>query len=427
MPDLRVHLETLGCRVNQSEVETIARELATCGVSICGCAAESDICIVNTCAVTAAAGQKSRRRVLALARANPDVRIAVTGCYATLAPEKCRTLPSVEWVLPNADKPRVTELVLQADRDSMSLCVETAHQACFLKTRAFVKVQDGCDNSCTYCLIRHLRGPSVSRPIPEIIPEVSSLVAGGTQEAVLCGVNLGSYGRDRGSGHSLKSLVLAILRGTDLPRLRLSSLEPWDIDPTFFGLWEDSRLCRSVHLPLQAGCDSTLRRMGRRITLGDFVQLVDAARESVPDIAVTTDVIVGFPGEDDTAFRTSYDFVAAMSFARVHVFSYSPRPGTAAVHLPDQIPPAAVHARADAMRKLAARKSCVFNSRFVGQRVTVLWERRHSDGWCSGLTDNYLRVDAQTNDELHNRLTDVQLVGLRDGRLLGELACVLDK
>ena len=162
--------------------------------------------------------------------------------------------------------------------------------------------------------------------------------------------------------------------------------------------------------------------MGRRITLGDFTHLVDAAREAVPDIAVTTDIIVGFPGEDDTAFRTSRDFVAAMSFARVHVFSYSPRPGTAAGCLPDRIPSVAVNARADAMRELAARSSREFNSRFVGRRVTVLWERRRLDGWLSGLTDNYLRVDARTNDDLHNRLTDVQLVGLRNGHLLGELA-----
>ena len=424
---MRVHLETLGCRVNQSEVETITRELATCGVSIAGSAADSDICIVNTCAVTATAEQKSRRRILALARANPETRIAVTGCYATLAPERCSTLPCVEWVLPNAEKPSVTALVLHAERDLMPLCVETAHQSCFLRTRAFVKVQDGCDNSCTYCIVRHLRGPSVSRPISKIISKVSSRVAGGIQEVVLCGVNLGSYGRDYGLGHGLKSLVLATLRDTDLTRLRLSSLEPWDIDPTFFRLWEDARLCRSVHLPLQSGCDSTLRRMGRRITLGEFAQLVNVARESVPDIAVTTDILVGFPGEDDVAFRRSCDFVAVMGFARVHVFSYSPRPGTAAVCLPDRIPSAAVNARADAMRELAARTSREFNSRFVGKRVTVLWERRRSDGWFSGLTDNYLRVDARTNDDLHNRLTDVQLVGLRNGHLLGELACALDK
>jgi len=426
---MRVHLETLGCRVNQSEAETFAREFVARGVSVVSSAAEADVCVVNTCAVTSTAERKSRDRILALARANPRTRIAVTGCYATLVPETCSDLPSVEWVLPNVEKSRVTETVLQADRDVTSFSRKAARQPPIFRTRAFVKVQDGCNNSCTYCIVRRLRGSSISRPMSEVVAEVASLVDGGFQEVVLCGVNLGSYGRDHALGNGLKSLVLAILKDTDLPRLRLSSIEPWDVDAGFFNLWENARLCRSVHFPLQAGCNSTLQRMGRRITVEEFSRLVDAARESAADIAVTTDVIVGFPGEDDTAFRMSYDFVAAMNFARVHVFPYSPRSGTAAVRLSGQIPATAINARADAMRKLAAQKAFEFTSRFVGKQATVLWERKRREGWCSGLTSNYLRVDVRTNDELHNNLSDVRLVGLRNGHLLGELAtaCELDK
>ncbi|MEA3340203.1 MAG: radical SAM protein, partial [Chloroflexota bacterium] len=212
-----------------------------------------------------------------------------------------------------------------------------------------------------------------------------------------------------------------LLAHTDLPRLRLSSLEPWDLDEGFFSLWENPRLCRQLHLPLQSGCDETLRRMGRRTTTTEFARLVKAARAAISDLAVTSDIIVGFPGEEEAAFRTSYDFAAALEFARLHVFPYSRRPGTAAARLPERVDRAERQARARAMRRLGAEQSRRFRQRFVGREMAVLWEHRRPDGLWPGLTGNYLRVVTRTGDHLHNRLTNTRLLALQNGHLVGDV------
>jgi threonylcarbamoyladenosine tRNA methylthiotransferase MtaB len=250
---------------------------------------------------------------------------------------------------------------------------------------------------------------------------VQALVEGGCQEAVLTGVNLGAYGRDLGLPGGLYGLVETLLARTDLPRLRLSSLEPWDLDESFFELWKSPRLCRQLHLPLQAGCDETLRRMGRRVTGQAFGRLVEAARAAIPGLAVTTDVIAGFPGEDEAAFRASYDFVAEMAFARLHVFPYSPRPGTAAACLPGCVPHKTRDARARAMRELGAQQALRFRRQFVGREMPVLWEQRRRDGLWTGLTDNYLRVVTRAEDNLRNRLTATRLLAAQNGHLVGEV------
>jgi threonylcarbamoyladenosine tRNA methylthiotransferase MtaB len=337
-------------------------------------------------------------------------------------------LPGVAWVVPNANKERTVEIVTSLQHraplplaDLWKRTEAVRERNVPFRTRAFVKVQDGCDNYCTYCIVRRLRGPARSRPVADVVAEVQALVHVGCQEVVLTGVNLGSYGRDRTLPGGLGTLVETLLSDTDLPRLRLSSLEPWDLDESLFRLWEIPRLCRQLHLPLQAGCDATLRRMGRRITTEEFTRLVDAAREAIPDMAVTTDVIVGFPGEDEAAFRASFGFVAAMEFARLHVFRYSPRPGTAAARFPSRVPRRVCRARARAMRKLGAEQASRFRQRFVGREMSVLWERPRRDHLWTGLTDNYLRVFARTADNLHNRLTATRLLAVQDGRLMGRV------
>jgi threonylcarbamoyladenosine tRNA methylthiotransferase MtaB len=415
---MNVHFESLGCRVNQSELESLSRRFVAYGHTVVDDPARADICVVNTCAVTALAERKSRQRIRSLARANPMVRIAVVGCYATYSPQHCADLPGVAWVVPNEDKERALDIIEPA---SVSSGTDNGGVSLRLRTRAFVKVQDGCDNHCTYCIVRSLRGPSRSRPLSEVVVQVQALVASGCREAVLTGVNLGSYGRDLGLSNGLITLVDTVLAHTDLPRLRLSSLEPWELDAAFFQLWEDSRLCRQLHVPLQAGCDETLRRMGRRTTTAGFASLIKAAREAVPDLAVTTDVIVGFPGEEEAAFRTSYDFVATTEFARLHVFPYSPRPGTPAARLSNQIPRAVRNARAREMRGLAAGQALRFRQRFVGREMTVLWEQRRSDGLWTGLTDNYLRVVTPGRGDWHNCLTLTRLHAVQNGCLVGEI------
>ncbi len=415
---MNVYLQSLGCRLNQSEIDDLARQFASAGHVVVGDPALADVCLVNTCAVTAEAERKSRHRARALARANPQARIAVLGCYATLSPQHCADLPGVAWVVSNDDKEHTLGIV--APEGPIS-CREKELEFHF-RTRAFVKVQDGCDNHCTYCIVRSLRGPSRSCPIADVVAQVQSLVEDGCQEAVLTGVNLGAYGRDLGMLNGLAVLVTTLLAHTDLPRLRLSSLEPWDLDELFFELWENPRLCRQLHLPLQAGCDATLRRMGRRITTAEFAELARAARAAVPDLAVTTDVIVGFPGEDEAAFRASYDFVQAVEFARLHVFPYSSRPGTPAARLPDQVERKVRVERARVMRELGDEQARRFRQRFVGREMAVLWEQRRRDGLWTGLTDNYLRVVAHAECDLHNQIIAAQLIAAQDGHLLGEVS-----
>lgn len=417
---MHIYLDSVGCRLNWSEIEMLARQLINAGHVIATRVEDADIIVVNTCAVTAQAERKTRHDIRSLHRENPDARVAVIGCYATLRPDISAGLPGVSWVIPNTEKERAADTI--ATEPVSPPAGQDAKGGATLRTRAFVKVQDGCNNHCTYCIIRLLRGRSHSRPPGEIIEDLQALTdEGNCREAVLTGASLGAYGHDLGLSDGLRRLVHMILTNTDLPRLRLSSLEPWDLDDTFFELWDNPRLCRQIHLPLQAGCDSTLRRMGRPITTEAFARLVQAAREAIPDVAITTDVLVGFPGEDEEAFRESYAFVRQMAFARVHVFPYSPRPGTPATKLPGQVPRPVRDERARRMRALGARQRRRFLSRFLKRELTVLWEKQWRDGRWTGWTDNYVRVVARAAEDLENRITTVRLLALEDGYLKGEV------
>lgn len=417
---MRIYLDSVGCRLNWSEIETIARQSVAAGHKIVATPSNADVIIVNTCAVTAQAERKTRHQLRSFHRENPNARIAVIGCFPTLRSERSAQFPGVQWVIPNSDKARTVDLVT-AGPVSESPLEESPEEVETLRTRAFVKVQDGCDNHCTYCIVRSLRGPSHSRPLAEITAEVQMLVEEtGCREAVLTGASLGAYGRDLGLKGGLRTLVETVLDNTDVSRLRLSSVEPWDIDEAFFELWDDPRLCRQIHLPLQAGCDSTLRRMGRPITSEEFARLVGAARAAVPGLAVTTDVLVGFPGEDDAAFRESYAFVEQIGFAKLHVFPYSARPGTPATKLTHQVPREVRDERARQIRSLGAKQRRRFKRQFLGREFEVLWERRRRDGRWAGWTDNYVRVVApEKEQDLHNQITLTRLTALENGNLKG--------
>lgn len=415
---MKVYLDSLGCRLNFSEIETLARRLVARGWQVVAQPEDAALYVVNTCAVTAQAEDKSRSRVRSLAATNPHAPIAVLGCCASLAPQRCATWPNVTWVVPNAEKDHAVCILSAADERAGR---DGALADAFLRTRAFIKVQDGCDNHCTYCVTRLLRGPGRSRALGDIVREVQARVDEGYQEVILTGVNLGSYGKALTAVDGLAGLVEALLRDTDVARLRLSSVEPWDLDADLLALWEDARLCRQLHLPLQAGCDATLRRMGRPITTAQFARLVEAARAAIPGLAVTTDVIVGFPGEDEAAFEASLDFVTEMAFARLHVFPYSPRPGTPAADAPGQVPERVRRARARRMRRLGARQAARFRERFLGREMPVLWERPNRAGLWSGLTDNYIRVVTRADADLHNRIRMTRLVRARNRHVVGEL------
>ncbi len=423
---MKVYLDTIGCRLNQSEIETYARQFRSAGHRLVSDPADADITVINTCTVTTAAAADSRKKIRSVARAGSGEVIA-TGCWATMEPHNAAALPGVSRVVPNLSKDQLVAEVLQIQPESFDIepVERTPIPGARLRTRAFIKVQDGCDNRCTFCITTAARGAGRSRSIAVILADIQAALTGGAQEIVLTGVHLGSWGQDFSSPQHLKNLVETLLHESDAARLRLSSLEPWDLDDNFFSLWQDQRLARHLHLPLQSGCAATLRRMARKTTPEEFTQLVEAARAAIPSAAITTDIIVGFPGETEEAFAESLDFVRRMNFAGGHVFTYSPRQGTAAARMPRHIPHEEKKRRNAAMRALLRNSAAAYQQRFIGKSLPVLWESATAlgpNGWTmSGLTDNYLRVTAQAPKRLWNEITPVKLTQITEHGLAGQI------
>ena len=415
---LRIYVEAMGCRLNTAEAEMLARRFAGAGHEVVDDPARAEVIVMNSCAVTAQAVRKTRRRVRTLHRANPIAEIAITGCWATASPDVIGKMDGVHWVVPNVAKHEVAGHILGEDRAQKPAPWAPGRWG---HTRAFIGIQDGCDHACTYCVTRLLRGPAQSRPPDEALAEVRHAVTQGAQEAVLTGVSLGAYGHDLGLDDGLALLGQRILAETALPRLRFSSIEPWDVSEALIDLWREPRVCRQLHLPLQSGSDEVLKRMGRRITVDGYQARVAAIREVSPDIALTTDLITGFPGETEQDFRATVALVEACGFARLHVFPYSERVGTAAARLPGQVPGSTRRDRARELRRVGCRLSADYRERFVGRDLPVLWERRDREGRWVGWSDNYIEVRAHSERELYNRVTGVLLECAGDDCLLGRI------
>ena len=427
---MKIYLDTIGCRLNQSEIEAMARQFRAVGHEIVNSAQMADMAVVNTCAVTTEAAADSRGKIRNISRAGVNEIIA-TGCWATLQPQQAKDLPGVLRVITNDRKDHLVPDVLDLPQDSIELepIARKPLPGLHRRTRAFIKVQDGCDNHCTFCVTTIARGEGRSRSVADIILDIQSALEGGTKEIVLTGVHLGSWGQDlstsasTGSGNHLRDLVKAILRETDAPRLRLSSLEPWDLEADFFSLWADKRLMPHLHLPLQSGCDSTLRRMARKTSPQSFRELVSAARAVMPDVAITTDIITGFPGETEEEFAESLEFVKEMNFAGGHVFSYSPRPGTGAAKMKGQIRPELRKKRNHILYDALEDSARSYRQKFVGQTMSVLWEsvsEMGEWGWqMEGLTGNYLRVNAFAPSPRWNEIDEVLIGSLTDQQLKG--------
>ena len=441
---MRIFLDQIGCRLNYGEMETLAGRLQAAGHQILKDADKAQVIVFNSCAVTADAVRGSRKQVRHLHKTNPNARIAVTGCWATLQPQEALALPGVALVA-NNDQKDLLHTLLEPwsaefdDPDDLLRVQPTGNPFALTeeglarrsRTRAFIKVQDGCNNKCTFCIVTLARGDSRSRPLAAIVNEIQQLVADGLQEVVLTGVHLGSYGRDLAGDErtDLKALVTAILTETEIPRLRLSSLEPWELADGFFDLWQQwpGRLCPHLHLPLQAGTDKQLRQMARRCTTASFRQLVQAARQAIPDLIVTTDLIVGFPGESAVDFQEGLAFVAEMRFAHAHIFPFSAREGTAAAKFADGVPTVIKKERGQQMRALVEQTGRQERQHFIGTTRPVLWEGEgqpltdQPGRLWSGLTDNYLRVMAVVDKgvDLHNVMEPTQLTNLDGEFLLG--------
>ncbi|MDE2951815.1 MAG: tRNA (N(6)-L-threonylcarbamoyladenosine(37)-C(2))-methylthiotransferase MtaB [Chloroflexota bacterium] len=422
---MKVHLRMVGCRLNQSEIDTMARQFQGMGHEVVERPEDADHFVLNTCAVTREAGKTSRKLVREFHRSNPGAETTVTGCYAQIAPKELEALPGIARVISNADKDNLASIVTGEeikvfDHEPIERKPPARSPS---RTRAFVKAQDGCDNECTFCVTTIARGPGRSRAIDELLREVNTLRQLGYQEAVLTGVHLGSYGQDQGHLDGLAQLVQALLRHSDMPRLRLSSLEPWDLAPGFFELWQDPRLCRHLHLPLQSGCDATLKRMRRNSNQAAFRALMQAAREAIPEARVTTDVIAGFPGETEEEFATSRAFIEEMGFDGLHVFRYSSRPGTPASRMKNQVSSQVMKDRSAELLAISDSMEKNFAARLAGTRQHVLWEQITAatpEGFLhSGYTDNYMRVQAVHPSDLSNRICATDLGEFTDGVIHG--------
>ena len=426
---MRIHLTALGCRLNEAELESWAQRFQARGWRIAPSAAEADLVVMNTCAVTAEATRKSRKAVNRLHRENPRARLVLTGCSATLDPEQAARSLGVDLVVTNPDKDRLVEIaterldlpVAQSPRTSDELALFARG-----RQRAFVKVQDGCRYRCTFCIVTVARGEERSRPIAEVVAEVEHIVASGVREVVLTGVHIGGYGSDIGS--DLQALIEAVLERTGVCRLRLGSVEPWDLPESFFELFDDPRFMPHLHLPLQSGSDSVLRRMARRCKTDSFERLVERARSRVTDLNVTTDIIVGFPGETDAEWSQTLGFVERMGFGRLHIFAYSARPGTKAARLPDHVPEPLRRERSRELHALGKTLEGDTLERHAGLMVPVLLETRPEEGTAEtaqyfGYTPNYLRVAMPARVGLEGSVQPVRLLGVNDARnaLIGEV------
>jgi threonylcarbamoyladenosine tRNA methylthiotransferase MtaB len=429
---MRVYLQALGCRLNEAELETWSRDCRARGHALTDDPAAADLVLINSCAVTAESVRKSRQLVRRAQRANPQAKLVLSGCYASLDEPAGLAELGVDLVVDNRDKDRLVEIA--TDELDLPVMPEAAtapdEQTLFQRgrQRAFVKVQDGCRYRCAFCIVTRARGDERSRPIDEIVDEVRRLHASGLHEVVLAGVHLGGYGSDQGS--NLVTLVRRLLDETNLPRLRLGSLEPWELHEDFWGLFDNPRLMPHLHLPMQSGADSVLRRMARRCRTAEFAGLVGRARAAAPGFNVTTDIIVGYPGETDDEWAQTLAFVEQMAFGHVHVFAYSPRSGTKAATLPDQVPREIKRERSRQLHALAESGRERVLRRAIGQTTEVLIEHRDTDRdggarW-TGYTPGYLRVEVPAPDDrdLENALLRVAICGCDPvrGVLLGEPA-----
>lgn len=422
-----VSVLTLGCKLNQSDSEAIARRLGGEGVRVVDRPAQGAAAfVINTCSVTHVADRKARHLVRLARRLSPGAQVVLTGCYAETAPADIAGLTGAGIVLRNVDKPSIPERILgrlAASGDPAGGCSAPVRNP--LRTRAFVKIQEGCDELCAFCIVPYTRGRETSVPIEEVVRQVQGREAAGVLEVVLTGTQLGNYGRDLGwprEEQGPRRLLAELLGRTSVPRIRLSSLQAQDISRGLLALWAESggRLCPHFHVPLQSGSDAVLAPMRRRYTADGYREAVSLIREHVPDVAITTDVIAGFPGETDGDFEATAALCEEMGFAAMHCFPYSRRPHTGADRMKGHLPPPVKRARLERLLAAAERSSAAFRGAYIGRVLPVLWEQRTNGTW-EGLTPNYIRAYSDAGARLENRILDTHLSGLRREGMQGEI------
>ncbi|HZU43590.1 MAG TPA: tRNA (N(6)-L-threonylcarbamoyladenosine(37)-C(2))-methylthiotransferase MtaB [Terriglobales bacterium] len=444
----RFYLENFGCRATQADGAAIERQLAQQGMDRAKAAGDAEVVILNTCTVTAAADQDARAAIRRVHRENPNCRIVVTGCYAQRAPQEIAALPGVSAVIGNSHKQQVAEMAAATATNAArafiplsdinranpellvgdifahtELMAAPVFDADFAseRTRPNLKVQDGCDNRCSFCVIPYVRGQSRSLPLQKVLEEVNGLVALGFREVVISGINLGRWGRDLSSGLRFEDLVRTILAETSLERLRLSSIEPMDWSEDLIEMVAgSSRIAKHAHVPMQSGSDRVLRLMHRKYRPWHYADRINKIREAMPDAAIGADVMVGFPGESEDDFEQTRCMVEKLPFTYLHVFTYSPRPGTPAASLAHQVPVPIARERNRILRELAAAKKLAFQRSFVGKAIQAITLSGFDGEYTEALTDNYLKLRVAGRIDA-NQWVSVWVEDVRSGALFGNI------
>lgn len=431
----RVAFTTLGCKVNQFETEVMEGLFKQRGYEILPFDQVADVYVINTCSVTHLGEKKSRQIIRRAIRLNDKAIVAVAGCYAQVSPEEIEAIEGVKVIVGTQDRHRIVDLVEEAVNSisPVNVVANIMNAEHFEdiplfdtpgRTRAFLKIQEGCTNFCTYCIIPYARGPLRSRPLESIITESEKLIGAGFREIVLTGIHLGAYGRGMEGNITLVDAVKAVLSRDGLTRLRLGSLESIEIsDELITIMQQDDRLCDHLHLPLQAGDDTILKAMNRHYTLAEYRQLINNIKMSIPSIGISTDIIVGFPGETREMFENALQFVEKMNFSRMHIFPYSRRSGTPAAEFGEQVSEDEKKYRVNKMQELADRKAVEFQEQFLNKQMDVLFEieNQKKSAIIDGLTGNYIRVYVNGNENMQGRIYKVLLLKTYQDGLWGEI------
>lgn len=432
----KIAFYTLGCKVNQADTASMENLFLRSGHQLVSFDGEADVYIINTCVVTNTGQRKSRQTIHRAIRKNPNALIVVTGCYPQTAAEEVKAIAGVDMIIGNQDRGQIVQLVEERLAHRQTDTLDAVHKLTAStafeemaagditdKTRAFLKIQEGCNQFCTYCIIPYARGPLRSRSLESIRTETQRLISAGFKEIVLIGIHLGCYGKENPDGPTLYDAVKTVLDVPGVQRLRLGSLESVEVEPRLLTLMqEDARFCRHLHLPLQSGCDKTLQAMHRPYTTAKFKTLLADIKTNVPDIAITTDVIVGFPGETEADFETTCKFAESCGFSKMHIFPFSARKGTPAEKFAGAVTEAVKKERADILGGIDETMHKTFLQAMVGQNAEVLFEQPAGEDYFEGLTGNYQRVFVKSGGRnLGGEILPVKITAFDGEKLLGEI------
>ncbi|WP_027625038.1 tRNA (N(6)-L-threonylcarbamoyladenosine(37)-C(2))-methylthiotransferase MtaB [Clostridium lundense] len=432
---MKVAFTTLGCRVNQYETEAMTEKFIKSGYEVVHFDEQSDVYVINTCTVTNMGDKKSRQMIGRARRSNPNAVIAVAGCYSQIAPEKVAKIPGVDVVIGTRNKGEIVELVQKCMGEKKQIIhvddvlrnnvfEELNIEEYQDKTRAFLKIQDGCNSFCSYCAIPFARGAVCSKSPDKIIEEVNRLASHGFKEIILSGIHISSYGVDLEGNWDLMKVLEEVDKVDGIERVRIGSISPkFFTEDVIIRISKLKKLCPHFHLSLQSGCDETLKRMNRHYTTDEYNNVVEGLRNSVKDVSITTDIIVGFPGETKEEFNTTYKFLEKIKLSKMHIFKYSPREGTKAAEMKEQVDGNIKEERSSRLIELNKRLEKEFMSRFINTKLKVLYEEkvRDKEEFYEGYTPNYIKVMSNSKESIEGKILETEIIGVEEEISIGNI------